>query len=70
MITTDMSNRELLDLLVDVVPLLADMQVNTNRIPADGTFSDAYISGVGSVLVPDLEANRAVLDKIMGKTEE
>lgn len=68
MITTDMSNRELLDLLVDVVPLLGDMQVNTNRIPADNTFSYAYVTGVGSVLVPDLEANRASLKDIMERT--
>ena len=68
MITTDMSNRQLLDLLMDVVPMLTTMQVNTNRIPADGTYSDAYVSGVGSVLVPDLEANRDILQDIMTRT--
>ncbi len=68
MITTDMSNRELMGLLTDMVPMLGDMQVNTNRIPADGTYSYASVSGVGSVLVPDLEANRAILDEIMTRT--
>ena len=68
MITTDMTNREILDYLTDLVPMLVDMQVNTNRIPADGTFSDRYVTGVGSVLLPDLEANRAILKDIMERT--
>lgn len=68
MITTDLTNREILDYLTDLVPMLTDMQVNTNRIPADGTFTDPFITGVGSVLVPDLEANRAILNEIMTRT--
>ncbi len=68
MITTDMTNREMLDYLTDLVPMLVDMQVNTNRIPMDGTFSDRYVTGVGSVLLPDLETNRAILKDIMERT--
>ena len=68
MITTDMTNREMLDYLTDLVPMLVDMQVNTNRIPTDGTFSDRYVTGVGSVLLPDLEANRTILKEIMDRT--
>ena len=67
MITTDMTNRALVDLLVDVVPMLGDIQVNTNRIPADDTYKYASIRGM-SVLLPDLEANRAVLKDIMERT--
>ncbi len=67
MITTDLSNREIMDYLMDIVPLLKDMKINTNRIPADGTYRDAEIREM-LVLVPDLEANRAILDEIMGKT--
>ena len=68
MITTDMTNRQLLDYLTDMVPMLGTMQVNTNRIPADGTYSSKYITGVGSVLVPNLEANRAILEDVMTRT--
>lgn len=68
MITTDLTNRQILDYLTDLVPMLGDMQVNTNRIPADGTYSDKYIIGVGSVLLPDLEANRVILNEIMTRT--
>lgn len=67
MITTDMTNRQLMGLLTDMVPMLTDVQVNTNRIPADGTYKDASIRGM-AVLVPDLEANRAILEDIMTRT--
>lgn len=67
MITTDLSNREILDYLVDIVPLLGDMKVNDNRIPADDSFKYASIRGM-SVLLPDLEANRVILKEIMERT--
>ena len=67
MITTDMTNRQILDYLTDLVPMLGDMQVNTNRIPADDTYKYASIRNM-SVLLPDLEANRAILNEIMTRT--
>ncbi len=67
MITTDMANREILDYMTDLVPMLGDMQVNTNRIPADDTYKYASIRNM-SVLLPDLEANRAILKDIMERT--
>lgn len=67
LITTDMSNREILECLTDVVPMLGAMKVDTKRIPADGTFKYASIRGM-SVLLPDLEANRAILNDIMVRT--
>ena len=67
MITTDMTNREILSYLTDIVPMLGDMKVNTNRIPADGTFTEPTIRGM-SVLLPDLAANRAILEDIINRT--
>ena len=67
MITTDLTNRQILDYLTDLVPMLGDMQVNTNRIPADDTYKYASIRNM-SVLLPDLEANRAILNEIMTRT--
>ena len=67
MITTDMTNRQILDYMTDLVPMLGDMQVNTNRIPADDTYKYASIRNM-SVLLPDLEANRAILNEIMTRT--
>ena len=67
MITTDMTNRQILDYLTGFVPMLGDMKVNTNRIPADGTYKYASIRGM-SVLVAELEPNRAILNDIMERT--
>lgn len=38
MITTDMSNAEILKLAGEVLPMLSSLQVNDLRIPVDGTF--------------------------------
>ncbi len=61
MITTDMSNREIMNYMMALVPMLGSMKVNNQRIPADGTFSSVYFKHAGSTLVPDLEANRELL---------
>ena len=68
LITTDMTNREIWDYMVDLVPMLGSMELNTGRIPGDGTFQYASIRGM-RVLVPDLEANRALLQDMIEKTE-
>lgn len=66
MITTDLTNKEILDYTADLLPLLTDLKVNTQRIPADGTFKDAWIREM-AVLVPDLAANRELLKATMAK---
>lgn len=66
MITTDLTNKEILDYMMQILPMLKDLKVNTQRIPADGTFKYASIRGM-SVLVPDLEANRQILKGIMAE---
>ena len=38
MITTDMSNAEILKLAGEVLPMLSSLQINNLRIPVDGTF--------------------------------
>lgn len=68
MLTTNLSNREILNYMGEILPMLGDLNAKNMRIPADGTFYDSYISGVGSVLVPDLEANRKLLEECMAKT--
>lgn len=66
MFTTDLTNREIVAYTSELLPLLKDLKVNTQRIPADGTFKDAWIREM-SVLVPDLAANREILKTIMEK---
>ena len=65
LMTTDMSNKQILDLALEGFPLLRDLKVNTQCIPAEGTYQFASIRGM-SVIVADLEANRQLLrDTIM-----
>lgn len=66
LITTDMSNSDIMNYIITLFPLLADMEVITQRIPADGMYYDANINNM-SVLVPDLEANRQLLADTIGE---
>lgn len=68
MITTDMTNREIIGYVTELLPMLGDMEVYSRRIPADGTFKEVSIRGM-DVLLPDLEANRAILDKMITRTD-
>lgn len=43
MITTDMSNSQILSLAGEVLPMLSGLQVNTLRIPVDGTFDQGDV---------------------------
>lgn len=68
MMTTDLSNGEILGYALEIVPLLAQLQINTQRIPADGMYYDASIRGM-AVLVPDLEENSLLLAECMKEAE-
>ncbi len=60
LITTDMSNRQIVDLAMEMFPVLKGIKVNTQHIPAEGTYQFASIRGM-SVIVADMEANRKLL---------
>ena len=64
LLTTDLTNAEILDYAADILPLLGKLSVKTQRIPDDGTYRGAWIREM-SVLVPDLEANRLLLKDAM-----
>ncbi len=64
LLTTDLSNSEILQYLLELVPMMSDLTINTQRIPADGTYQFANIRGM-EVLLPDLEANRELLKTCM-----
>lgn len=66
LLTTDMTNSEIIGYAMKLFPMLKDMKVNNLRIPADGTYRDASINGM-SVLVPDLGDNRKILSEAMQK---
>ena len=60
MITTDLTNSEILSYALEVFPLLSGLTIQTLRIPADGAYSNQSIRGM-AVLVPDLEKNRDLI---------
>ena len=64
LITTDMSNQEIVGFVTDLVPKLSGMTVNTQQIPADGAHYGAMVREM-AVLIPDLEKNREILAGIM-----
>ena len=65
MITTDMTNADITGYMMEILPVLAELEVTSQRIPADGTYRSAYVRGM-AVLVPDLEANAAILRETLG----
>lgn len=67
-VTTDMKNSEIISYVVNIFPMLAQCEVRNQHIPADGTYRSVSIRGM-SVLYPDLEANRQILqDTLMDDT--
>ncbi len=64
MITTDMTNHEILSYAVDLFPMLATAKIESLRIPTNDTYYDVkQIGNVGDVLMPDLEKIREILEE-------
>lgn len=60
LLTTDLTGPQLAKTGLALMPMLEDARLVTRHVPADGTYESMTIDGM-SVLVPDLEANRAIL---------
>ena len=65
LLNTNMSDSDLLNLMVEAVMMDVDSFGNHN-IPEDAGYSSQSVDGM-SVLVPDLEACRALIQEIMNK---
>ena len=63
-LTTDLTDAEIFEYAMEMFPLLADLKIETGRIPADGAYFQTMIDGK-SVLVPDLEKNRQIFRDIL-----
>jgi hypothetical protein len=66
MITTDMSNAEIISYATELFPMLVDCAIVSQRVPADDAYSLATIRGM-SCVVADMDAARELLKKTMGK---
>lgn len=65
MVVTDMSNAEIISVAVDVMPLLQDLEIVSQRIPVDDGYYMTMVDGM-SVLIPDLDVNRQYLVDTIG----
>ena len=66
MVTTDMTNADMLHYLFAFFPLITDLEITTQYIPANGTAENVMIRGM-AVKVPDLEENRRILKETLGE---
>ncbi len=63
---TDMTSSEVLNYVTTLFPLLATAQINSQQIPAEGTYQNMTVGNVSATKVCDLEINRKILQKILG----
>lgn len=64
MLSTDLTDVQIISYALELLPLIKDLKVQTQRIPADGTFQFANIKNM-EVLLPNLEKNRELLKAAM-----
>ena len=60
LMTTDMTDGDITDYMVRILPILPELEVTSQTIPVSGSYKSVSVRGM-AVLVPDLEANREVL---------
>lgn len=64
LITTDMDSKQIDRYVTQLLPLISKLNTQQLRVPADGAYRNDTVNGM-SVLIPDLEKNRALLNDIM-----
>lgn len=69
MVTTDLTRDELLDLAIQLFPILRELDIRSQHIPAEGTYSHKTIRGM-AVLVADMEQARKLLEETIGMDEK
>lgn len=69
MITTDMTDAEILGYVMELAPLLSDLTIVSQRIPADGAYYDANINGNQVLCLDedDWETNLQILRDTLGE---
>lgn len=64
LLSTDLSKRQLITFSYELLPMLEQLQTESLKIPADGTFQEKTIDGM-AVLAADEAATRAYLQRIL-----
>ncbi len=65
MITTDMSDDQIIDYAWDLFPMLATANIASQQIPASGTYYDAHVGDVKDAKIMDMDKNREILKGIL-----
>ncbi|MBQ8768111.1 MAG: LCP family protein [Oscillospiraceae bacterium] len=66
MVTTTMSNQEIINYAVDLFPMLSNTEIKTQQIPAAGTYTEMTVGSVTATKVADMEVNRQILKDLLG----
>lgn len=75
LITTDMTNSEIVNYVVELLPMLPELEIITQRIPAGDATTDGYYQWANKgteeepkyVIIPILETNRELLKQTIGE---
>lgn len=66
LITTDIPASDITGYVVEFAPMLLDLKIVTQRVPADGTWYFAWVEGYDAIVV-DFAENRKLLAKTIGE---
>ncbi len=68
LVRTDMTNSQIFALILDMLPMLSDLEIVSQRIPMDGQYSGANKNGASVIVMNEkqLEANRQLLIDAVG----
>ncbi len=68
LLTTDMTNTDILGYVADIVPILSELTIKSQRIPADNAYAFARIDGKSVLYMSpeNLEKNRQILKETIG----
>ncbi len=65
MLTTDLSDKEIIGYAARVFTILSDLKIEKQRIPADGTWEYAIVSNLDVVRMFDVDTNVELLRKVI-----
>ena len=72
-IVTNMSNEDITNCILELLPLLPKLEIVSNQCPAEGTYSGQMVDIYGvmsGVIVPNLQKNRELLTAITEESAE
>ena len=65
LVVTDMTDQEIFSVSTNLAPIVSELELVSQRIPADGTYEMAMVDEM-SVLLPNFDANRKLLQETIG----